>query len=270
MDLTPAIAGLRVIRAANPSLMTLDGTRTYLVGTSRPVVIDPGPDDPGHLRALLDALGGARPVAIALTHSHPDHAALAPALADATGAPVRAAAGAASGGGPLHEHEALASDAGAVVAVATPGHTSDHLSFVWDAPSGRAVFVGDLLMGEGDTTLVAAPEGDLGDYLASLERLRALRSEVLLPAHGAPIDDPDAALDRYRRHREQRLAAALEAVRRAEGASRQECFAAVYGDGVPDELRPAAEASLSALLEHLERGGLIHRSADGGYAPGRS
>lgn len=268
MELTPAIAGLRVVRAANPSVMTLDGTHTYLIGSDRPVVIDPGPDDPGHLRALLDALRSVRPAAIALTHRHPDHAALAPALATATGAPVRAAIAAA--GEPLTDGEVLASDAGAVVAVATPGHTPDHLSFVWDSPAGRIVFVGDLLMGEGDTTLVAAPEGDLGDYLASLERVRALRPDVLLPAHGAAIADPDAALDRYRRHREQRLDATLSAVRRGEGAGREECFAAVYGDGVPDELRPAAEASLSALLEYLERSGSIRRSPDGVYAPGRS
>ena len=259
-------AGLRVVAAANPSPMTLDGTRTYLVGRSRPAVIDPGPDLPDHLDALLDALGGVRPVAILLTHAHADHAACAAALATRVGAQVWLARGA------LHPHAAagmishwtaggdtVATDAGLLRALATPGHAPEHMAFVWDAANTDAaapvVFVGDLLMGEGDTALVAAPEGNLSDYLASLERVDALGAALLVPTHGPPLREPAAAIARYTHHRETRLAAVQAALDRGVAPDPAALVDAVYGPTLPPALRGAAEGSVLAMLEYLRAGG---------------
>jgi len=115
---------LRTLLAANPSPMTLDGTRTFIVGEERPAVIDPGPDDPAHLAAILEALAGKRPAAILVTHSHADHAELVPELARRTGAAVVADSNAIE----------VETDAGKLVPVRTPGHSPDHLSLLWNSP----------------------------------------------------------------------------------------------------------------------------------------
>lgn len=260
----------RVVLAPNPSPMTLDGTRTYLIGTERPAIIDPGPADPRHLRATLQALGGAIPVAILLTHTHADHAAGAAVLARRTGAPVQAAPGALSlpdglEWKPLGEGGVVDTDAGPLLTFATPGHTPDGLSWLWRAEGADALFVGDLMMGEGDTTLVAPPDGDLCDYLRSLERVRELAPAAIFPAHGPPLRDPAAAVERFRRHRLERIDAAWEALRRAGAARPAELLGAVYGDAVPPALRGAAEASLRAVLEYLVAAGRAERLPDGRY-----
>lgn len=224
---------IRSLLAPNASPMTLDGTRTYLVGESHPVVIDPGPDDARHLQAILRTLGGISPVAILLTHAHPDHAALAGRLARETGAPV--------GQGRAD------TDAGPVEPIRTPGHTPDHVCFTL----GDAVFVGDLFMGAGDTTLVAAPEGDLRAYLASLERIAALAPGILYPAHGPPIDNPREAAGRYRRHREDRIQQVRDAIRRTRSFDPAVLVPAVYGTGLHPDLRAAAEGSVRAILDYL-------------------
>ena len=213
--------------------MTLDGTRTFLVGHSRPVVIDPGPDDPRHLRVILDALAGVRPTAILLTHTHSDHAALAGVLSRETGAPVT--------------QSGAESDAGPVQAIPTPGHTPDHVCFLWE----DTLFVGDLFMGEGDTTLVAPPEGDLRAYLDSLERVREIAPHVLYPAHGPPIADPLEAARRYRRHREQRIQQVRDAMRRTRSSEPAVLVRSVYGPGLHPGLRSAAEGSVQAILDYL-------------------
>lgn len=254
--------------AANPSPMTLEGTRTYLVGRERPVVIDPGPARESHHAALLEALGGARPVAILLTHAHPDHAPGAVRLAHETGAPVLMAPGAlAPSIAPgevarwIGEGERLETDAGVLRAIATPGHTPEHLAFHWTeggAPAGGALFVGDLLMGMGDTALVASPEGDLAEYLRSLERVGDVGASVLYPAHGAPLTDPAQALARYRAHREERIAQ----VRAALGPrprSAAELVDEVYGPALHPALREAAEGSLAAVLAYLTARGEAER-----------
>jgi glyoxylase-like metal-dependent hydrolase (beta-lactamase superfamily II) len=253
---------LQVLRADNASPMTLDGTRTFVVGRDRPVVIDPGPDHPAHLDAVVAALGGARPAAILLTHAHPDHAAAAPILAMRTGAPVRMARGALHPVPPpgeavhwLADGEVVKTDAGPLRAVATPGHAPEHLVFVWTgapAPAGGAVFVGDLLMGEGDTTLVAPPEGDLAAYLASLDRVGRLRPDVLYPAHGPPLRDPEEAVARYRAHREARLEQVRQALRAHPGGDADALVDAVYGAELHPALRRAARGSIQAML-HLLR-----------------
>ena len=242
---------LRALLAPNPSPMTLDGTRTFLVGHRRPVVIDPGPNDPGHLRAILAALDGATPVALLLTHHHPDHAGAAEALAQATGVAARVAA----------DGERVETDAGSIEAVATPGHSPDHTAYLWvggDAPAGGALFVGDLFMGVGDTTLVAPPEGKLADYLRSLARVEALAPGVLHPAHGPPITDAAEAVARYREHRLARIEQVNEALEREPGASPERLVETVYGMELHPELRDAAAGSVRAILEYL-RGTYIER-----------
>ncbi|MDQ3523110.1 MAG: MBL fold metallo-hydrolase [Gemmatimonadota bacterium] len=224
---------LRTLLAPNPSPMTLDGTRTFLVGHSHPVVIDPGPSDPVHLRAILDALAGARPAAILLTHSHPDHAALAGELSRQTGSLVTQAD--------------ADTDAGAIRAIPTPGHTADHVSFQWE----DTLFVGDLFMGEGNTTLVAPPEGNLRAYLASLERVREIAPQLLYPAHGPPITNPVQAVGRYRRHREDRIQQVRDAMRRTRSSDPALLVRSVYGPELHPELRSAAEGSVRAILDYL-------------------
>src|SRR5690606_5036745 len=127
--------------------------------------------------------------------------------------------------GTLADGDRLETDAGVLEVVATPGHTPDHVAFHW--ARGGAVFVGDLMLGGLETALVAAPEGDLGAYLASLERVRALGARVLYPAHGPPFADPAAALDAYARHREARLQQVLAALQRG-AAGVGEIVDAVY------------------------------------------
>jgi glyoxylase-like metal-dependent hydrolase (beta-lactamase superfamily II) len=248
----------RVLLAPNPSPMTLDGTRSVLLGRERPVVIDPGPADPRHLERLRRALAGHRPVAILLTHHHPDHAAAAPLLAAATGAPVLMAAGAVDVGfAPIHaarwigDGEVVETDVGAVRAVSTPGHAPEHLAFLWTAPGGGVLFVGDLLMGVGDTTLVAPPEGDLDAYLRSLHRVREVGASVLVPAHGPPLDDPPAAIERYLRHRDERVARLVEALRQLGPTTPADLVDRIYGAALDPRLRAAAEGSLRAMLHYL-------------------
>jgi hydroxyacylglutathione hydrolase len=255
---TPAI---RWIRAANPSPMTLDGTRTFLVGRDRPVVIDPGPADPAHLAEVVRALGGRVPVAILLTHAHPDHAAGAGALARETGAPVLAARGAAGAGYEpglvtewIGDGAVVETDDGPVRTVATPGHAHEHLAFHRPAgpgPTRGVAFVGDLLMGSGDTTWVAPPEGDLAAYLRSLQRVEALGAGVLYPAHGPALPDPRAAVARFRAHRLRRIGQVRAAAAAMPGASPAELVSAVYGPDLHPALVPAAEGSVLAILAYL-------------------
>ncbi|HEX9109211.1 MAG TPA: MBL fold metallo-hydrolase [Longimicrobiales bacterium] len=244
----------RAIRASNASPLTLDGTRTYLVGSRRVAIIDPGPDLPGHLNAVAEAVGNARVVAILVTHDHPDHMPGAARLARNTGAPVFAAVL-----GNLREGDVFGTDAGGLVALATPGHAPDHVAFFW--PNARAVFCGDLMLGGMDTALVAPPEGDLSRYLASLHRLRDLDPAVIYPTHGEPFTDPQGALDAYLRHRQARQDAVLAAL--AFGPATPEAIAgAVYGVITDAGLRTAALGSTRGYLQHLERLGRVRPAGE--------
>jgi glyoxylase-like metal-dependent hydrolase (beta-lactamase superfamily II) len=263
---------LTTLLAPNPSGMTLDGTRTFIVGRERPAVIDPGPDDPRHHRAVMAALGGRSPVAILLTHLHADHAGGADALARATGAPVRVLDGGSAGPeGPrdrrLRPDEEVATDAGTLRVVPTPGHAPEHACFLWThGPTAPAIlFAGDMFMGGADTTLVAPPEGDLGAYLASLDRIARLDPARILPAHGEAIDDPREAIARYRAHRDHRIAGVVRALREAGPSRPARLVGPVYGPDLPPGLVPAAEGSLRAVLAHLASIGMVVEEEDGRF-----
>ncbi len=247
---------LRSVLAPNASPLTLDGTRCYIVGRDRVAIIDPGSDDPTHLDAIVDSVGDGVLVAILVTHAHPDHLAGAGALAERLDAPVRRAANRSMPPG-----DAVETDAGYLMAVPTPGHTSDHLAFHW--PEQRAVFCGDLMMGGQDTALVAPPDGRLGPYLDSLERIRALAPRVIHPAHGPDITGPDAAIDRYLAHRRERLEQVMAALRAGHGDDNDALREAVYGPELDAELHAWANAAIKAYLQYLQGQGRVRRIGHG-------
>ncbi|MFF0477913.1 MBL fold metallo-hydrolase [Streptomyces sp. NPDC004284] len=250
------------VLAPNPSAMTLDGTNTWLLsepGSGLAVVVDPGPLDEDHLRHVIDTAEklGKRVALTLLTHGHPDHAEGAGRFAELTGTAVRALDPALRLG-----DEGLG--AGDVVTVGglelrvvpTPGHTSDSLSF--HLPADRAVLTGDTILGRG-TTMVAHPDGRLGDYLDSLRRLRSLTVDdgvhTVLPGHGPVLEDAQGAVEFYLAHRASRLAQVETAVA-AGHRTAAEVVAHVYAD-VDRSLWPAAELSVRAQLEYLRGRGLV-------------
>lgn len=238
--------------APNPGPMTLDGTNSYLVaaaGAPGVVVVDPGPDDEGHLAALA----AAGPVELVLvTHRHADHTDGVRRFAELTGAPVRAFDPAfAIGAAALEPGETIEAAGARIEVLGTPGHTADSVSFVLpgDGPHG-SVLTGDTILGRG-STVVAHPDGSLGDYLDSLERLRALGAATALPAHGpagARVDELAAAYLAHRRARLDEVRAALG--RLGDDAPVEAVTDAVYPE-VPASIRFAAEASTRAQLAYL-------------------
>ena len=241
----------RAVTAANPGLFTLDGTRTYVVGRKMAAVIDPGPDDADHLRALRAAVADARRVVVLVTHDHADHSGCARALADALRAPLLGPCRDADG--PLADGGAVETDEGGLLAVDTPGHCAEHLCFWW--PRAGALFAGDLMLGEGSTTWVGEYPGCVRDYLASLARVEVLAARVIYPAHGPPIEDVPGTLAAYREHRLARIEQAEQAQRDHPGATPAQLVTTIYGDDLPPRLRDAAEASIAAMLDYLAGGG---------------
>lgn len=233
----------RSILAPNASAMTMDGTITYVVGRRRAVVIDPGSRDPSHIESIANALDGAESVRILLTHDHPDHSTGAREVARRVDGRVYSMAT-----GTLRDGGVIDTDEGELIALATPGHAPDHMAFHW--PAASAAFCGDLMMGGLDTSVVAAPEGDIGLYLESLDRLASLGLETIYPAHGPAFTDPAAALGRYVRHRQEREEQVRAAV--AAGASDiADITDTVYGPDLDSGLRSFAEAAVKAYLQHL-------------------
>ncbi len=261
-----------VVLAANPSAMTLEGTNTWLLrdepSRRSAIVVDPGPLDEAHLAAVIEAAGTVE--AILLTHGHPDHSDGARRLHELTGAAVAAL-------DPAHRYGSEGLGEGARIAAAgvqvevwaTPGHTSDSLSFLL-RPAGEAgpgaVLTGDTILGRG-TTVVAHPDGELGAYLASLHRLSALTGLTVLPGHGPELPDAGAVAQAYLAHREQRLGqvrAALgslgslgslaDAGTAAEEDVTRRVVEIVYAD-VDRALWPAAAWSVRAQLAYLRSGG---------------
>ncbi|WP_232248094.1 MBL fold metallo-hydrolase [Streptacidiphilus rugosus] len=249
-----------LVLAPNPSPMTLEGTNTWILaepGSTQAVVVDPGPLDEGHLAAVLAAVEarGCRVAATLLTHGHPDHAEGAERFAALSGSGVRALDPALRlGEEGLSDGDVLEYGGLEVRVVGTPGHTSDSLCFT--LPADGAVLTGDTVLGRG-TTVVAHPDGRLGDYLDSLRRLRALAADrdvtTILPGHGPVLSDALGAVEYYLAHRENRLAQVAAAV--AAGArTPAEVVATVYAD-VDRALWPAAEWSVRAQLEYLRTQG---------------
>jgi glyoxylase-like metal-dependent hydrolase (beta-lactamase superfamily II) len=214
--------------------MTLAGTNTYLYGADPCTVIDPGPDDDGHLdavRAEAEARGGIG--LVLLTHSHGDHAAGANRLGTEAVLPA---------GGEVH---------GGLRAVATPGHAADHVCFLTD---DGVCFSGDLVLGEG-STFVPPDGGSLAAYMESLRLLQGEPLELLCPGHGPWVADPAAKLAEYVEHREMRERRLLAALERGE-RSKQALLAEAWAD-VPVELRPAAALVMEAHLEKLASEGRL-------------
>jgi len=212
-------------------------------------VLDPGPEGATHLDSLVDAVADAESVRIVLTHGHRDHAPAAFTLAERLGLDVSGPEGLLAVDRTIAHGDVLSTDEGDLVAVDTPGHARHHLAFHW--PERRALFVGDLLLGRGNTTWVGEYAGCVADYLASLNRLRALDLAVLYPAHGEAITDPAEAIDRYEEHRLERIAQIQAAMQEHPGMDEGALLDAVYGGTVPAGMREAALRSTRALMEHV-------------------
>lgn len=246
---------IRVVRvlAPNPGSFTLEGTNTWILGTGPSVVIDPGPDDAGHILAVADE---AEPVAaILLTHRHPDHAPGARRLADATGAAVHAYRPE-EGERRLGPGEVVEAGRVRVRAIHTPGHTPDHMCFLAE-PDGL-LFTGDTVLGRG-TSVIDPPDGDMGAYMRSLETLRELEPAVIYPGHGPVVFTPKGKLDHYLRHRAKREERILEAVARGRNTP-AEIVPEVYAGEAPEAMFPVAARSVLAHLLKLEREGAVVRT----------
>lgn len=268
--------------APNPSPMTGAGTCSYVLGTGSVAVIDPGPADRGHLRALIEELApGERVGAILVTHAHLDHSEGARVLAEATGARIHAFGGACAGrsavmarlaaegfvgGGEgvdhgfapdviLEDGESLAGNDWEVVALHTPGHFGNHLSFA----SGARIFTGDVVMGW-STTLISPPDGDLSDYLGTLDRLALTGARMFYPGHGETLSTPDARLRElgdHRRLRSRQILSVLEG-----GAMSIEAIVDDVYAGLSEQLKAAAARNVFAHLIDLHEKGLIRADRD--------
>jgi len=267
-ELEPGIA--RVL-AHNPSAFTYYGTQSYLIGEREVAVIDPGPDLPEHIDALEKAIGGRPLVAIMCTHTHRDHSPAARPLAERTGAPIigcaplaletvgpRADASFDGDYAPdrvFEDGDELTVDGEAVTAVATPGHTSNHLCFAYRG----ALFSGDHVMGW-STTVVVPPDGDMADYMASLEKLRQRDDRTYYPAHGPAVTNPRQYVRHLVGHRMQREKQILSLVN-DQTRDIPDIVANAY-PALDPRLTVAAGGSVLAHLIDLERRGLVERRGE--------
>lgn len=265
---------VRRVLAANPSPFTYTGTQSYIVGAGEGVaVIDPGPDEADHLQALLDAIGGAPVIAICCTHTHRDHSPAAAPLAGRTGAPVIGCAAAMldddgpRGDAPfdqtyrpdrvLKDGEHISGPGWTLTAVATPGHTSNHLCYALEETG--ALFTGDHVMGW-STSVIAPPDGDMAAYMASLQKLHDREDRIYYPAHGPAVERPRQLVRGMIGHRRQRENQILRLL--ADGAGRIEEMVPAMYKGVDKALHPAAARSVLAHLIDLETRGRVARDGD--------
>jgi glyoxylase-like metal-dependent hydrolase (beta-lactamase superfamily II) len=278
-DLSPGVPGkldryVTRLVARNAGVMTGPGTNTYLVGERELAVIDPGPEDAAHVRAILDA-GAGRIRWILCSHTHLDHASSAATLKKATGAKIAAMAKAGTGSPPpgaehdvklvldqsLADGDAIELDGFSLRAVHTPGHASNHLCFL--LPENGMLFTGDHVM-QGSTVVIGPPDGNMRAYLQSLRRLLELEIAVLAPGHGYLIHDPHAEAERLIGHRLRRENKVRQALLEAGGsAPLATLLPRVYND-VPDALHPIAAKSLQAHLDKLVEDGDV-RHVGGSY-----
>ena len=261
---------IRRVVADNPGPFTFTGTGAHIIGHGQVAVIDPGPDQESHLEAILAATRGETISHIFVTHGHLDHSPLARPLAATTGAviyaggePCRPSDGAArleAGDDLVFRPDVALSDGRAfrgpgwtIQAVATPGHTSNHYAFA--LAEEHALFPGDCVMGW-STSVVSPPDGDMGDYLESLMKIRTRRYDTLWPAHGPPIRDVEPFLAAYVAHRRKRAGDILAALEAQGATSIRRLVAELYAD-VDRRLHPAAAHSVLAHLIHLRRAGAV-------------
>lgn len=272
MQLTPLVG--RVL-APNPSPFTYTGTQTYLVGGGDVAVIDPGPDEPAHLDALVAAIAGRPVTAILCTHTHRDHSPAARPLRERTGAPVigcapltldddgpRADAAFDPDYTPDHvlaDGERVEGPGWTIEAVATPGHTSNHLCLA--LPQEQALFTGDHVMGW-STSVISPPDGDMAAYMRSMQRLLERTDRVYYPAHGDPIETPQRLVRGMMGHRKQREGQILRFLGR-HGASRIPDMVAEMYKGVDPRLFGAAGRSVLAHLIDLDGRGIAAPLDDG-------
>lgn len=263
--------GIGRVLAHNPSAFTYHGTQTYLVGTDEVAVIDPGPDIPEHIDALERAIGGRPVAAIMCTHTHRDHSPASRPLAERTGARIigcaplaletvgpRADASFDGDYAPqrvLEDGDELEVDGKAITAVATPGHTSNHLCFAYEG----ALLTGDHVMGW-STTVVVPPDGDMAAYMASLDKLRQREDRVYYPAHGPAVTNPQQYVRHLTGHRMQREKQILRLV----GEKPREIpdIVANAYPGLDPRLTAAAGGSVLAHLLDLQRRGLVEQRQD--------
>lgn len=259
---------VRRVLAPNPSAFTYSGTQTYIVGEGTVAVIDPGPDDPDHVAALLRAVEGETVSAILCTHTHRDHSPAAIAFKAATGAEIvgcaplvlddsgpRADAAFDRGYAPdrvLGDGEAVSGPGWTLEAVATPGHTSNHLCFA--LPESGALFTGDHVMGW-STTVISPPDGDMADYMASLDRLSRREDRIYYPAHGDPVDRPQRLVRGLAGHRRQREGQILRLL--GEGPQTISGFVERMYVGLDPRLNGAAGRSVLAHLIDLQERGVV-------------
>ncbi len=284
--LQPILPGVRRLVANNPSPFTFKGTNTYVVGSGAVGVIDPGPDDVEHLEALMGALSGERISHILVTHTHRDHTDGVDWLKERTGATLL-------GYGPtgeergvrtadatdssfvdedfapdqtLREGDTVRGENWALDVIHTPGHAPDHLCFA--LMGERTVFSGDHVMGW-NTTIVAPPEGHMGRYIGSLEKLMKRHDKVFLPAHGGRIETPQRVVKAYIMHRKWREGSIYTCLEEGLGSIPQ-IVAKIYPDLNPD-LFGAAALSVLAHLEYLSERGLVDSDVppaiDASFAP---
>lgn len=264
------------ILAANPSAFTYTGTETYLVGTTDLAVIDPGPDLPSHIDALIRAIAGRPVVAIMCTHTHRDHSPASRAIQAATGAPIVGCAPLAlDDDGPradaafdrdyrpdrvLADGERVSGDGWTLTAIATPGHTSNHLCFALE--ESGALFTGDHVMGW-STSVIAPPDGDMGAYMASLEKLRARKDRVYYPAHGDAVETPQRLVRGMMGHRKQREGQILRLLGQEVGdipAMVEKMYV-----GLDPRLTGAAGRSVLAHLIDLRQRGIVTGTEGGSW-----
>jgi glyoxylase-like metal-dependent hydrolase (beta-lactamase superfamily II) len=268
MSLSPLVA--RVL-APNPSPFTYTGTQTYVVGADAVAIIDPGPDDPDHLGALTAAIAGRPVVAILCTHTHRDHSPAARPLSERTGAPIigcapltldddgpRADAAFDADYRPdrvLADGEQVSGPGWTLEAVATPGHTSNHLCFA--LLEETILFTGDHVMGW-STSVISPPDGDMSAYMRSMQRLLGRDDRIYYPAHGEPIENPQRLVRGMMGHRKQREGQILRFLERNGDSAIPDMVAEMY-KGVDPRLYGAAGRSVLAHLIDLDGRGMVLR-----------
>ncbi|KRD96186.1 MBL fold metallo-hydrolase [Bosea sp. Root381] len=264
---------IRRIIAGNGGPMTFTGTCSYIVGQGTVAIIDPGPDDTGHIERLLAAVAGETVSHIVVTHTHRDHSPAVPALKAATGAtvvgcgPHRAARELAEGESnrldaaadrdyapefAMGDGDTIAGPGWRLTAVETPGHTANHLAFT--LPEEATLFSGDHVMAW-STSIVAPPDGSMAAYMASIEKLRSMEHDRYWPGHGGAVTEPQRFLRGLVQHRRQREAAILGRLRAGDEAI-VDMVPPIY-QGLPPALHGAAALSVLAQLEDLVLRGAV-------------